>query len=111
MSDYLMTSHEQIQKLKIELFTGTSCPACITMKDKLKAIINEFDQTRLFYRELDIVEEIDYAVKIGILKTPAIALNSKLFSPSFLSMKALRKVILEHLNRHSHEGSENVSDR
>ncbi len=106
-----MTPHEQIQTLKIELFTGTSCPACITMKDRLKTIINEFDQTRLFYRELDIVEEIDYAVKLGVLKTPAIALNGKLFSPSLLSMKALRNVIQKHLNRHNHEGSENVSDR
>ena len=86
-----------MEKLKIELITGTACPACVTMKERLKAVIDEVDQTRINYQEIDVLEEFDYAVELGILTTPAIAINGKLAFSSPPSLKRLRHELHQRL--------------
>jgi len=85
------------EKLKIELITGTTCPACVTMKARLKAVIDEIDPTRISYQEIDILEDLDYAVKLGVLSTPAITINGRLAFSSPPSLKRLRHELQQQL--------------
>jgi len=62
----------------IDLFWASSCSRCQQAKLGIKKAIEQLDNKRLSYRELDVLEEIDYAVKIGVLKTPSIAINGNL---------------------------------
>ena len=87
------------QILTIELITGTSCLACVTIKERLATVIGEVDQTRIKYREIDVLEELDYAVELGVLSTPAIAINGKLVFSSAPSLKKLRNELQHRLER------------
>jgi len=84
-------------KLKIELITGTACPACVTMKARLKTVIDEVDQTQITYQEIDVLEDLDYAVKLGVLSTPAIAIDGRLAFSSPPSLKRLRRELQQRL--------------
>ena len=85
------------QKLYIELITGSYCPACITIKERLKTIIDEFDPVQIEFRERDVLEDIDYAVALGVINTPAIILNGKLAFSAVPSLKKLRNTLKDNL--------------
>ncbi len=85
------------QKLYIELITGSSCPACVTIKERLKRIINELNPEQINFREIDLLEEIDYAVDLGVINTPAIVLNGKLAFSAVPSLKNLRNTLQDYL--------------
>ena len=60
----------------------------------------EFDDEHrqlIQYREINVVEEIDYAVQLGVLSTPAIALNGKLVFAAPPSKAKLRQAIQQRL--------------
>lgn len=84
-------------KLKIDLITGAACPACDTIRGRLKTVIDAVDQRRIEYREIDVLEEFDYAVELGVLSTPAIAIDGKLAFSSPPSLKKLRQELHQRL--------------
>lgn len=94
-----MSPETKPKELKIELITGTSCPACVTIRERLKTVIEEFDPAWINYREIDVVEELDYAVELGVLSTPAIAFNGKLVFSSAPSVKKLRNELSRRLEK------------
>jgi protein-disulfide isomerase len=55
------------------------------------------NNNQLSYRELDVLDEIDYAVKIGVLKTPSIAINGKLIFSSLPKIKDLISALEKEL--------------
>lgn len=85
------------QKLYIELITGSSCPACVTMKDRLKMVIHDLDPSQIDFQEINVLEEIDYAVELGVINTPAIVLNGKLAFSAVPSLKKLRNTLQDYL--------------
>jgi len=87
------------QIIKIDLITSTACPACITIKERLKTVIEELDQTRINFREIDVLDNLDYAVELGVLSTPAIVINGKLAFSSVPSLKRLRDILQRYLHR------------
>ena len=89
-----MTLH---QTVIVEILTASGCGRCQKAKALVKDVISELSDTNIQYREINVVEEIDYAVKLGVLSTPAIALNGELVFPSPPSAAKLRQAILERL--------------
>lgn len=87
------------QIIKIELMTSTVCPACFTIKERLRTVIEGLDQTRINFREIDVLENLDYAVELGVLSMPAIVINGKLAFSSVPSLKKLRDVLQRYLQR------------
>tara|TARA_R110002049_G_scaffold86358_4_gene219715 strand:- start:3787 stop:4086 length:300 start_codon:yes stop_codon:yes gene_type:complete len=83
--------------LTVEVLTASGCSRCQRAKALAKEVIAELDDDRLQYREINVVEEIDYAVGLGLLSAPAIALNGELVFPYLPSALKLRKAILERL--------------
>jgi protein-disulfide isomerase len=51
------------------------------------------DRTDVQWREVNILEEMDYAVDLGVLSTPAIAINGKLVFTGLPSHKKLHRAL------------------
>ncbi|MBL4880221.1 MAG: thioredoxin family protein [Oleispira sp.] len=83
----------------VEVLTASDCGICQKAKLLAKEVVAEFSDTTIRYREINVVEEIDYAVSLGILNTPAIALNGELVFPALPSKAALHQAISERLRK------------
>ena len=79
--------------LKVEVFSSPGCGKCGHAKEVLKKIAEQLGGERVEWREVNVLEEMDRAVKLGVLSTPAIAVNGKLLFTSLPSTKKLRRVL------------------
>ncbi len=84
-------------KVAVDLFWASSCNRCQQAKLEVKNTLKQLKNNRLIYRELDVLEEIDYAVEVGVLKTPSIAINGKLIFSSLPSKQNLLSAIEQAL--------------
>jgi len=78
---------------KIEVFTAPGCGKCGKAKDELQSIINQLGSDDFEWREVNILKEIDYAVELGVLTTPSIAINGNLIFTSLPSSKQLLQAL------------------
>ena len=83
--------------MKVEVFSSPGCAKCGHAKDVLKKITEEVGGGRIEWREVSVLDEMDYAVKLGVLSTPAIAVNGELVFTSLPSEKTLRRVLEQRL--------------
>lgn len=79
--------------MKIEVFSSPGCAKCGHAKDVLKKVAEEVGGSRIEWREVSVLDEMDYAVQLGVLSTPAIAVNGKLVFTSLPSEKKLRRTL------------------
>jgi len=79
--------------IKVEVFSAPGCTRCGQAKDILRKVAEEIGGGRLTWREVSVVEELDYAVKLGVLSTPAIAVNGKLVFTALPSVRKLRQAL------------------
>jgi len=80
-------------KLKIEIFSSPGCGKCGHAKQLLENMVNEMDEGNIEWRDVNILEELDYAVNLGILSTPAIVINGELIFNRLPSAKKLRQTL------------------
>ena len=73
--------------IKIEVFTAPGCAKCGRAKDVLRDMVSERQDVE--WREVDILQDMDYAVDLGVLSTPAIAINGVLVFTGLPSQKKL----------------------
>lgn len=83
--------------MKVEVFSSPGCAKCGHAKDVLKKIAEEVGGGRIEWREVSVLDEMDYAVKLGVLSTPAIAVNGELLFTALPSEKKLRRVLEQRL--------------
>ncbi len=86
--------------MELELFSAPECTRCARAQKLLQAVIEEIGVDRIRWRIVDVLEEIDYAVALGVLSTPAIAIDGKLVFTSLPSGKKLRQALEERLRQH-----------
>ena len=84
-------------KVTIELFSATACNRCGQAKKNIQSMVDELGRDAIHYRELDVLEELDYAVSLGVLTTPAIAIDGKLVFTGMPSLKRLRDELQKRL--------------
>lgn len=85
--------------ITVELFSAPGCGKCAQAKETLKAIVEEFGGNRITWREVNILEEIDYAVELGVLSPPAIAINGALVFPALPSAGRFTRELAKRLER------------
>jgi len=85
--------------LKVEVFSSPGCGKCGHAIDVLKKIAVEIGHGRIQCREVSVLDEMDYAVKLGVLSTPAIAVNGELVFTSLPSAKKLRQTLEQKLGK------------
>ena len=75
--------------IKIELISASICNRCGDARKRLQSLMDELDDDRIQYREIDVLEELDYVVSLGVLTTPAIAIDGELVFTAMPSLKRL----------------------
>lgn len=82
-----------IMPVNVEVFSSPGCSKCGHAKDVLRKIAEEIGGGRITWREVNVLDEMDYAVSLGVLSTPAIAVNGKLMFTALPSVKKLRATL------------------
>lgn len=85
--------------IKVEAFSSPGCGKCAQAKDMLKAIIDELGQDRVTWRDVNILDELDYAVELGIFSPPAIAIDGELVFPALPTASRLREELVSRLEK------------
>ena len=92
--------------IKVEVFSSPGCGKCGHAKEVLRKLVvelaNESGSEQINWREVNILEELDYAVALGVLSTPSIAINDELVFTSLPSAKKLRDELVSRLNKEHH---------
>lgn len=81
--------------VKIEVIAALGCKKCASAQGELRAIaVSVLGEDRLVWREVSVLEELDYAVSLGVLNMPAIAVNGELTFPSLPTPEQFRAALL-----------------
>ena len=75
--------------MKIELFYTPGCEKCGSARDDLKATAEQVIPG-IVWRELNALDELDYAVELGVLTLPAIAIDGEVVFSSLPTCRQLR---------------------
>ena len=81
--------------IKVEVFTAPGCGKCGKAKHVLEDIVNEMDAD-VEWREINILKEMDYAIELGVLSTPSIAINGELVFTALPSVKQLQQTLSDY---------------
>lgn len=92
-----MSDGDAAKPVLVEVLTASGCGRCQRAKALAHEVAAEFGEGRVRYRERDVVEDIDYAVGLGVLCTPAIALDGELVFRALPGKAALREAIARRL--------------
>lgn len=84
--------------IKIEVFSSPGCGKCGHATAVLRKLVAELGAERINWREVNILEELDYAVELGVLSTPSIAIDNELVFTSLPNANKLRCELLARLN-------------
>jgi thioredoxin 1 len=85
--------------IKVELIALPGCAKCAAARQELKQFVETLDPDKFLWREVNPLDEIDYAVELGVLSAPAIAIDGRLVFASLPSVSALRSALANHLAR------------
>ena len=88
-------------KIRLEVFCNPDCSRCERVWQQIHELSVEGLAGQIELRRLDITEEIDYAVALGVLQAPAIVIDGTLYSSGRASMKKLQSRLSEMLQEDS----------
>ncbi len=80
--------------ITIEIFSVPGCNKCGKAFQQVKAVLTELADESINLRRVNIVDELDYAVELGIRATPGIVINGVLVFTTMPRTEALRRAIL-----------------
>jgi len=83
--------------IRVEVFSSPGCSKCGHARELLKKIALEKGEDCLNWREVNILEELDYAVSLGVLSTPAIAIDGELIFTGLPSARKLQTVLEQRI--------------
>jgi len=83
--------------IKVDIFSSPGCGKCGHAKIVLENIAKAMGGNKIEWRDVNILDEMDYAIDIGVLSTPSIAINGVLIFTSLPSEKKLRAELEKQL--------------
>jgi thioredoxin 1 len=89
--------------MNVEFFYTVGCDKCANAREKLKATAHQ-TFPGITWREINVLEELDYAVELGVLTLPAIAIDRKLVFASLPTPAQLAQALQQHSNQESIDG-------
>ncbi len=84
--------------MKVELFHAPGCSRCAAARENLKAAA-EAAVTELEWREINVLDEMDYAVERGVLSLPAIVVDGELVFSSLPTPQQLHAALARRCAR------------
>lgn len=85
--------------IKVEAFSTPGCGKCANARDTLKSVAEEFGQDKVTWRDVNVLEELDYAVELGVITPPSIAIDGDLVFPKLPTADKLREELMRRLRR------------
>ena len=79
--------------INIEIFSVPGCSKCAAANVLLEHAVSQLCGKDIAWRSVNVLEEIDYAVELGVLSPLAIAINGRLAFTSLPSAAALLAAI------------------
>jgi len=89
--------------IKVEVFSSPGCGKCGHAKEVLRNLADELGGENIQWREVNILDELDHAIELGVMSTPSIAINSELVFASLPSAKKLRAELENRLSLDNQE--------
>jgi len=83
--------------IKVEIFSAPNCNICGQASKVLQKLTEEIGDDKIQWRKVNVIEEIDRAVSLGILSTPSIVIDNVLVFTGLPSTKKLRAELLKRL--------------
>ena len=80
---------------RLELFRAAGCAACDAARGALKEAALEEDAD-LVWHDVDVLDELDHAVELGVLTLPAIAIDGQLVFTSLPTPAELRAALARY---------------
>ena len=84
--------------MRIELFYAPGCQKCANARDGLRAAAQEVIPG-VIWRELNALDELDYAIKLGVTTLPALAIDREVAFPSLPTPKQLRQALRRRVTK------------
>ena len=84
--------------MKVELFYTPGCEKCADNKDKLRTVATELVPD-LVWRELNVLDELNYAVEVGVVTLPSIAIDGEVLFSSLPTCRQLRRELIKRLGK------------
>jgi thioredoxin 1 len=81
------------REIVIEVLTATGCDRCLEAHALVKSVTEEIDDDQVRCHTVNVLDHLDYAVALGVLSTPAIAINGTLVFTKPPSARKLRAAI------------------
>jgi thioredoxin 1 len=86
-------------KIVVEAIAAPSCSRCAEAREALKSVAEAIDRERIVWRDVNLLEAMDYAVELGVVSPPSIAIDGKLVFPVLPTPKQLREELVRRLDR------------
>jgi glutaredoxin len=83
--------------IKIELFSTPGCSHCQRAQESLKEVALAFAEAEVTWRDINVLDALDYAVELGVLTPPSIAIDSELIFPRLPSVAQFRQELARRL--------------
>lgn len=90
----------------IEIFTSSQCKHCRKALSLVNEVVTAMQDKRLVIDERDVLAQIDSAVALGIVATPALVIDGELVFTALPTRKQLHDALLRRLRdntTHSHD--------
>lgn len=81
----------------VEVFSAPGCAKCAQTRQALKSVAEELDKERLVWRDVNVLVEMDYAVELGVLCPPSLAIDGELVFPALPTPERLRAELARRL--------------
>lgn len=88
----------------VELLHVPGCVRCADSRETLRQTARAIAGDELVWRDLDVVEHMDYAISLGVLTLPAVAINGQLTFSSLPTPDQLRRVLTDLQTRERPHG-------
>jgi len=86
-----------VKAIQVEVFSSPGCNRCGQVFEILRTITRELGPEHIAWREVNVVDELEYAVELGVLSLPAIAIDGELVFRSHPSAGKLRDALQARL--------------
>lgn len=83
----------------VEVFSAPGCAKCAASREALKSVAESLGKGAVAWHDLNVLEEMDHAVELGVMTPPSIAIDGELVFPKLPTPERLRAELLGRLKR------------
>ena len=84
--------------IRIEVLSTPGCSHCDRARESLKAVAQVFGD-QVIWRDVNVLDELNYAVALGVLTPPSMAIDGELVFAKLPSATQLRVELARRLDR------------